>query len=196
MSAHDRPETAPPSPASTLVPPAARAHRGRSAVLLDLENLLFDQSRVDAMPQAVGDDGTVYSMPLNPWVDNDRAAVLLDAIRRDAIADLGRPGDYWLAVATADLIRQVYPLLDAAGIRYRTVPNTPNAADEYLLDIAEHLACVQDPFTDFVIGSGDHIFTDFVSSHAATVLVRGHGSLSRDLRMAAKRIHLLDVEVD
>lgn len=194
--ARTAPATSHPAPhpvvGAALLP--TRHPRGRSAVLLDLENLLFDQTRVDAMPQAVGDDGTVYSMPLNPWVDSDRAQALLATIRRDATTALGGPADYWRAAATADLVREVYHLPAAQGIRFEVVPNTPNAADEHLLDIARHLAEVG--FTDFVIGSGDHAFTDFVSRHAATVLVRGHGALSRDLRMAAKRVHLLDTELD
>jgi hypothetical protein len=178
--------------------PAVRLVTGRTAVLVDLENLLHrheggpapaevrggwccpDPDSHETLPDPTARYGDLYS-----WVCPTTAAARLDAVRRVA-----PDADYRLAAAITPLLCHVAFLPQMAGVATRPVPPTPDAADDYLLDIAEHLAQVG--FTRFVVASGDGAFTDFAAAHETVVVARNGRMLSADLRAAAAEVHLIE----
>lgn len=163
----------------------------RCAVLLDLENLLIDQARIDAFtPVAATDGERVPYTPEYPWVENWTAEALLSEVRRVACGVFGAPADYWVAAGAPGLLKEVSFLPSMEGIFPRVVSSERDAADRYLLDIGDHLASVG--FTHFVVASGDHAFTDFVTTHNATVIARSRRSLARSMREAAGGLHVLE----
>ena len=146
-------------------------HSKRAALLLDLENILYH-------------DGSSRW----PWLQGTAAANILTRCLRTATSMLRRPPDRVFAVGCADLMRRTMFLSPLRSSACRVTPTEADAADRRLLEDADHLAGIG--YTRFVIGSGDHIFSNFAAAHETYVLARP-GTLSRELRQAARRSALI-----
>ena len=112
---------------------------GRRAVLIDLENLLTRNRPADG--HATG------SFFLSPEEARER----LDR----ALAMAGE-AEYRLAVGSAPVWTALWAVIMDAGIETRMCPTGKDAADQELLDVADHLH--RQGFTTITVISGDAIF--------------------------------------
>lgn len=138
---------------------------GRSALLIDLENLTH-------VHHGIG------------WVSP------IDADRRLHMLLRAAPSpDYVLAVAGSHVFARYLPQSSLlTRIPLRTVPAIADAADIELLAVAEHL--VGCGFARFVIASGDHAFAEFANRHSVFVVVPSRTQLSAALAEAARTVRI------
>lgn len=137
--------------------PRIRARAGRSAVLVDLENIA----------RAGGD-----------WLPDDETGLVL----RRALY-LAGPAEFRIAIAPAGVLRRYAGTLDSLHLPCESVPAGPDAADLALLAHARHLTRVG--YRWFTVLSGDHIFAELSRQHPTTVIVRRGQSVARVLRQTA-----------
>lgn len=153
------------SPLQPLLCLARSAPAGRTAVLVDLENIAH---------ALIGEE----------WV----GAADLDR-RLRAILLAGRGADYVMVVAGAHVFsRYLTASTVLSTMPMRTVPPERDAADLALCDLAEHLA--GRGFTRFVIASGDHLFADFAARHRVAVVVPTRNQLAATLASHAESVRI------
>lgn len=133
------------------------ATRLRTALLIDLENVVRDGHQW-ATPEAVTRTLT------------------------DGIAQAGAC-QFRLAVAPASVLRRYAGPLASLSIPCEAVAAGPDVADHALLAHASHLARVG--YGDFVVMSGDHIFSAVSTRYPMTVIVRRGQPVARALRQTA-----------
>jgi hypothetical protein len=140
-------------------PVSERPKRGRSAVLLDVENI----ARVR--------DG---------WADPqefEHRMRLIDPYLLGA--------DHIVAAGARHTLSRYLPSIVARGIAFTLVQATPNAADAALLDRAELLKSCG--YSQVTVVSGDHAFAPLAEDFEL-IIVAFPGKLSRSLELAAHRV--------
>jgi len=88
-----------------------------------------------------------------------------------------------LALAPASVLRRYSGPLASLNLPCEAVVAGPDAADHALLAHATHLATVG--YGNFVVMSGDHIFSSLTSRYPTTVIVRRSQPVAGALRQTA-----------
>lgn len=150
-----------------------RHHRGapvsRSALLIDLENMLFDDVHAGS------------------WLGTAQTRWMLTAI-----VEAAGPVDYAVGVGAWPVLKHVLHCCAGGpeGVRLRQVPLGPDRADQELVELANHLlGC---GFGRLVVASGDRRFAAVAAAAAESFVIARPHSLSGALRDAAGAHLLLD----
>lgn len=142
---------------------------GRRAVLIDLENLLTRNQLADRSAS-----GAFW---LTPNAARDRLARALK---------LAGDADYRLAVGSAPVWAALWQVIMGAGVETRMCRTGKDAADNELLEVAEHL--YRAGFTTITVVSGDSIFAQLAELPGLhlRVLAPDHKSASHHLMAVAE----------